>query len=766
MTKKNKNINAESLQLKKDASLLHALFDNHPNAMVFVDDNFKIQFFNKKAVDSALFFEKKQMKLADDIHDFVTGEDPQTFDDLFYKALKGNQQSFIKTYTVEDKAYYLQFDFQPVTDLEVFNGVFLQVSNVTSNLQDLRNVSLTQAALYESEQRYKMLVESAFDAIYVIRDYRFEYVNKRYEELTGYSFKEVTDPDFNIAQTLTDKSKFIMEERFEARKNGKNIPSKYEFQVKRKDGKVVDVEISTAQLKAENGVVVLGIMRDISDRIEIQKALKRERTYFKHLFESIPFGVVILSNQDVVLDCNQTFLKMFAYKKTQVIGNPINELIVPDFLKKEGNDLTIDVALGKVIISETTRKTADGNLMQVSIHGHPVTLPDGSQIIFGAYQDITDRKKTEQALEQERELMNALMDTIPDTIYFKDTSSNFLRINKAQLNALGVEKQADAIGKSDFDFFDHEHAQRAYEEERKVMSMDKPLINRVEKVETAIGTRWFSATKVPLKNGNKEIIGLAGISRDITELKSLEENLRKNEAYLSELNAEKDKLFSIIAHDLRAPFNSFIMLSELFVDEQYNLSLEEMQRMAVSMHKAASNLSDLLDNLLDWSRLQRNIFQVEKSRIKLNILVDEILDMLSDTIKQKKLKLKVEVAENFKMNADKRMVSGILRNLLSNAIKFTPEGGNIRIDAGTDEKEYFISVKDNGIGIPEKLQPNLFKIDGKTGRKGTAGESSSGLGLILVKEFVEKHHGRIEVDSIENSGSTFSVFIPVNDIVE
>jgi len=765
MTKKYKNRNAESLKLKKDASLLHALFDNHPNAMVFVDDNFKVQFFNKKAVESALFFEKKQMKLGDDIHDFVTGEDPQTFNDLFQKALNGRQQSFIKTYTVEDKAYYLQFDFQPVTDLEAFNGVFLQVSNVASNLQVLHNVSLTQAALYESEQRYKMLVESAFDAIYVIRDYRFEYVNKRYEELTGYSFKEVTDPDFNIAQTLTDKSKFIMEERFEARKNGKNIPSKYEFQVKRKDGKVVDVEISTAQLNAEEGVVVLGIMRDISDRIEIQQALKRERAYFKHLFESIPFGVVILSNQDVVLDCNQTFLKMFAYKKTQVIGNPINDLIVPDFLKDEGNGLTIDAALGKVIISETTRKTADGNLMQVSIHGHQVTQPDGSQIIFGAYQDITDRKKTEQALEQERELMNALMDTIPDTIYFKDTGSNFLRVNKAQLKALGVNKQADAIGKSDFDFFDHEHAQRAYEEERKVMSMDKPLINRVEKVETAVGTRWFSATKVPLKNGNKEIIGLAGISRDITELKSLEENLRKNEAYLSELNAEKDKLFSIIAHDLRAPFNSFIMLSELFVDEQYNLSLEEMQRMAVSMHKAASNFSDLLDNLLDWSRLQRNIFQVEKSRIKLKILVDEILDMLSDTIKQKKLKLKVEVAENFKMNADKRMLSGILRNLLSNAIKFTPEGGNIRIVAGTDEKEYFISVKDNGIGIPDKLQPNLFKIDGKTGRKGTAGESSSGLGLILVKEFVEKHHGRIEVDSIENSGSTFSVFIPVNDIV-
>ncbi|HOI32479.1 MAG: PAS domain S-box protein [Bacteroidales bacterium] len=765
MTKKNKNISTESLQLKKDASLLHALFDNHPNAMVFVDDNFNIQFFNKKAVDSALFFEKKQMKLGDDIHDFVTGEDPEAFNGLFNKALHGIPQSFIKTYTVEDKEYYLQFDFQPVNDLEAFKGVFLQVTNVTSNLQDLRNVSLTQAALYESEQRYKSLVESAFDAIYVIRDHKFEYVNKRYEQLTGFSFKDVTHPDFKIEQTLTEKSKKIMEERFEARRKGEPVPSNYEFQVKRKDGKVVEVEISTALLQSDDDMVVLGIMRDISDRIETQKALQRERAYFKHLFESIPFGVVILSNQDVVLECNQTFLKMFVYKKAQVIGQPINELIVPDFLKNEGNDLTTDVASGNIIFSETTRRTSDGKLLQVSIHGHPVVLPDGNKIIFGAYQDISGRKKMEQALDQERELMNALMDTIPDTIYFKDTGSNFLRVNKAQLKVLGVEKQKEAIGKSDFDFFDQEHAQRAYEEERKVMALDKPLINRIEKVETAVGTKWFSATKVPLKNGNNEIIGLAGISRDITEIKSLEESLRKNEAYLSELNAEKDKLFSILAHDLRAPFNSFIMLSELFVDEQYNLSLDEMRRMAASMHKAASNLTDLLDNLLDWSKLQRNLFQIEKSRIKLELLVEETLDMLNDSIKRKKLNLKVKIPDNFKIIADKRMLSGILRNLLSNAVKFTPDGGNILISAGVTESESFITVKDSGIGIPERLMPILFRIDGNTGRKGTAGEPSSGLGLILVKEFIEKHNGRIEIDSVENVGSTFNVFFPLKDLV-
>jgi PAS domain S-box-containing protein len=745
---------------EKDAILLDVLFDNNQDTLVFVNEDFKIQFFNRKAVERSFFFEKKEMKPGMDIHDFATGTDRRLFDSYFHKALEGKQQSLIKTYVIDDKVYYLSFDFQPIASDKVMRGVLLHVRDITSDHELRQTQSQAEAALHESEQRYKMLVERAFDAIYLIRNHNFEYVNKRYEELTGYTSEEVTHPDFDINVILTKNSKRVMDERFEARKRGESLPSKYEFQLKRKDGKVVDVEISTALLLSEGDVLVLGIMRDISDRIEARKALLREKAYFKHLFESLLFGVVVLNNKDMVLDCNSEFLKMFGYKKNQVINKRINDLIVPDFLKDEGSNLTTDVVTGKIIASETKRKTADGKLLHVSIHGQPVTLPDGNHIIFGIYQDISDRKKTEEALAEERELMNALMDTIPDTIYFKDTSGNFLRVNQAQLNTLGVQKHEEAVGKSDFDFFDHEHAQRAYEEERRVISQGIPLVNRIEKVETANGTRWFSATKVPLKNARQEIIGLAGISRDITEMKQMENELRKNEAYLSELNAEKDKLFSIIAHDLRSPFNSFIMLSEMFADEQYNLSLEEMRKMAQSMHKSASNLSDLLDNLLDWSRLQRDLFKTEKTRLKLHHLVDEALDAMREVIEQKKLNIQLDLPENFKLIADKRMLSSIIRNLLSNAVKFTPSGGTIRISAGANATESCITVKDSGIGMPEKIKSRLFQIDSKTGRKGIDGEPTSGLGLILVKEFVDKHHGRIEIESEEHAGSSFKVIIP------
>ncbi len=528
-----------------------------------------------------------------------------------------------KPFKISENGKYLEFYFQALSSASgVKGGVSLTVRDVTREQHLAEAHKLSTDALRQSEQRYKMLVENAFDAIYLIRNYNFEYINKRYEKLTGYSSEEVLAPDFDINCMLTPKSKAIMEERYEARKNGEKLPSQYEFQVKSKSGNVIDVEITTAAVSENDEVLVLGIMRDVSDRLSVRAALENEKAYFKHLFESLPFGVVVLNQEDSVLDCNSAFLTMFKLEKEHTVNSKINDLIVPDFLKAEGNALTNDIILGKVIARETTRISSDGNLLQVAISGQPITMPDGSQIIFGTYQNITRRKKTERALQQERKLMNALMDNIPDTIYFKDTASNFTRINKAQQKALGVKTAEDAMGKSDLIFFDQAHAQKSFEEERSVMSRNKPLINKIEKLKTSDGWKWFSATKVPLKNDDNDIIGLAGISRDITEMKLMEEVLRQNEQYLQNINAEKDKLFSIIAHDLRSPFNSFIMLTDMFIDKEYDLTVNDMKSIALSMKKSASNLTDLLDNLLDWSRIQRGgLFNIQLVEIELFSLV-------------------------------------------------------------------------------------------------------------------------------------------------
>ncbi len=744
-----------------DERLFQALLQESDDALIFVDENKVIRYFNEKADRSALFFNNRRIEKGQPVLQYIDAQELSAFTEHLELAMSGNLVSSKKEFRVDNQTHVLNFTFQPVSPDSGINGVFIAIKNQTE--QELLNEAHQQAeqALIDSERKYKMLVENAFDAIYLIRNRNFEYCNQRFLDLTGYKSNEVVSQTFDFADLLSEKSQAIVEARYEARKRGEELPSQYEFQIKRKDGGLVDVEISTVSLSEGDQVVVLGIMRDISERIAAREALRNERAYFKHLIESLPFGVVVLSTDDSVLDCNPYFLDMFKLEKANVINHKINDLIVPKKLKDEGNELTGLVAGGGEINHETIRQRTDGKLLNVAIKARPTKLPDGSSIVFGTYQDISDRKKAEEALQYERDLMDALMNNIPDTIYFKDTKSRFIRINKAQCRALGVAKAEDAYGKTDLDFFDTEHAKKTSEEEQVIMQQSKPLINSVEHIETAKGWRWYSATKVPIKNKKGIAIGLAGISRDITELKTMEETLRQNELRLKNINAEKDKLFSIIAHDLRSPFNSFLMLTEMFLDDTFGLTVDEIKKLAVSMHKSAANLSDLLDNLLNWSRLQRGLIDFEKVDVRLDEVAATIVDSVDEMIRSKDLVIQNDIPVGFIVKADPGMIASMLRNTLTNAVKFTPKGGVVNLQAWySDDHKAHIKVNDSGIGMPPRIKENLFTIDGKVGRKGTEGEPTAGLGLILVKEFVDKHKGSIQISSVENEGTEFEIILP------
>lgn len=745
-----------------DQQLLQALFQENDDALIFVDENKVIRYFNEKADRSALFFNNRRINKGQNVLQYIDDQELSAFTEHLSLALNGHLVSSKKTFIVKDQTHILNFTFQPVSQTDTgIKGAFIAIKDQTE--QELLTEAHQQAeyALIESERKYKMLVENAFDAIYLIRNRNFEYCNQRFLDLTGYNTDEVVSNTFDFAHLLSEKSQAIVEARYQARKRGEELPSQYEFQIKRKDGGLVDVEISTVSLSEGDQVVVLGIMRDISERIEARNALHNERAYFKHLIESLPFGVVVLSRDDLVLDCNPHFLNMFGLDKLNVIAHKINDLIVPKKLKNEGNELTGIVAGGGEINHETIRQRTDGKLIHVAIKAKPTKLPDGSSIVFGTYQDISDRKKAEEALHYERDLMDALMNNIPDTIYFKDTKSRFIRVNKAQCRALGVTKDEEAYGKTDLDFFDTEHAKKTSEEEQVIMQQNIPQINSVEHIETAKGWRWYSATKVPIKNRKGVTIGLAGISRDITELKTMEETLRQNELRLKNINAEKDKLFSIIAHDLRSPFNSFLMLTEMFLDETFDLTVDEIKKLAVSMHKSAANLSDLLDNLLNWSRLQRGMIDFEKVDVRLDEVAVTIIDSIEEMIRSKNLIIQNDIPFGFIIKADPGMLASMLRNTLTNAVKFTPKGGIISLQAShSDDNQAHVKVIDSGIGMPDRIKDNLFTIDGKVGRKGTEGEPTAGLGLILVKEFVDKHKGSILISSTEHEGTEIEIVLP------
>ncbi len=259
------------------------------------------------------------------------------------------------------------------------------------------------------------------------------------------------------------------------------------------------------------------------------------------------------------------------------------------------------------------------------------------------------------------------------------------------------------------------------------------------------------------ENGKECLVTL----NDIDSLKQAEaEIVLKNEA-LMKLNAEKDKFFSILAHDLRNPFNSLLGFTQLMVGEFPTLTKAEIYKIAVSMRKSATNLFRLLENLLEWSRVQRNLTTFDPMALLLKPELKDCIIFVRESAVVKNIEIIDEVSEDIEIIADKNMLESVLRNLINNAIKFTHPGGKIHVSAKPmTDNLVEISVKDTGIGMKQSLSDKLFQIDEKTGRRGTEGEPSTGLGLILCREFVVMNGGTIGVDSTDGKGSRFYFTLP------
>lgn len=236
------------------------------------------------------------------------------------------------------------------------------------------------------------------------------------------------------------------------------------------------------------------------------------------------------------------------------------------------------------------------------------------------------------------------------------------------------------------------------------------------------------------------------------------ELLVKNET-LKNINLEKDKLFTIIAHDLRGPFSSFMGITQMLSDDISLFSKEDLQTFAKKMNRSATDLFNLLENLLQWSRMQQGTIQFNPENINLKQILSGNLELLKNSAEEKGITLKIDIPDNIDLNADSKMIQTIIRNLVSNAIKFTSGGGHIELKAKQEGSETVISVKDDGIGMPEETLDKIFHLNNETGRFGTAGEPSSGLGLLICKDFVEKHNGKLTAKSTVKKGSTFTVTI-------
>lgn len=240
----------------------------------------------------------------------------------------------------------------------------------------------------------------------------------------------------------------------------------------------------------------------------------------------------------------------------------------------------------------------------------------------------------------------------------------------------------------------------------------------------------------------------------------------ENSIRIIQSNKTKDKFFSIIAHDLKSPVSTMLGFTEELNNNFDRSEKEEQKEFIGIIYKSVKNTSNLLENLLLWASAQKGNIGFNREELNLNLIASESMELMSHSAKKKDIQVIIQIPNEIFVHADKNMLSTIIRNLLSNAIKFTPKGGEINIIAQqkwTIKTEQFVEiiVKDNGIGIPKEMQSKLFEISENKSTYGTEKEKGSGLGLILCKEFVEKHNGKIWIESDGCKGSSVIFTIPL-----
>ncbi|MGE0088116.1 MAG: PAS domain S-box protein [Bacteroidales bacterium] len=504
-------------------------------------------------------------------------------------------------------------------------------------------------------------------------------------------------------------------------------------------------------------------------RIEIRLAESEKKLNdFVNLLPEIVFE--INANMQIIF-INQRCSDFIGYSKEDFLQNSVHlkDIIIPeDFVRM--NKIFVENFNG---IRNTCNTFGiihkNGSLLNVQLHNNPVWENNKVVSLRCIAINITDKARFEKKLKEQEEKFRLIYENSPIPYQSLNTFVDVIEVNPAWLKKLGYTRE-EVVGENftkfivpelrdlflkKFEIFKSEGEIKDLQFQ--LMSKDGRIfiVNYNGKIET---------------NESGKFIKSHCVFNDITLQIKAENTIIQSEQKLRELNATKDKFFSILAHDLKNPFNDIIGFSYLLSSNIYKYDLPKIEQFSNIIHQSAKLTFNLLENLLDWSRSQTGNLKFIPESFDINELILENIDLFQSTANNKSIKLFNEVDGILHVYADKNMIRTIIRNLISNAIKFTNQGGFVRITGSLSKAYVTISVVDNGVGINYDDQKKLFRIDTNVTRQGTEKERGTGLGLILCKEFIERNGGKIDFESQPGRGSRYFFTVPVakteNDLFE
>ncbi len=470
---------------------------------------------------------------------------------------------------------------------------------------------------------------------------------------------------------------------------------------------------------------------------------------------------------------NNAFTKAYGYSTGEVTWKTI-DIIFAEKQNSESLDEIKNKAKKNSFKGTQYHKRKNGRNFLVLSHIANIRNELNETIAFVSTSvDLSDHSLVEDILEIDENKYKSLFTELKETVYESTPDGRILDINPSGVELFGYDSKEELLAiKSAAELYrnpeDREELAEILEKDGFVKNYEIEVINKhgeiLNLLETAIG----------VEDSNGKITSYRGILHDITETKKNQELLTKyleqlagvndqlkiSEAELRRVNNEKDKFFSILSHDLKTPVSAIMSYSEILKDEFETLSGDEIKQFIGSLNEVSSNLFELLEGLLNWSRVQTGRMPYFPEILDIRYIIDSLHKFYLPSAQKKKISLTTSAIGSCRVFADENMVRTVLRNLISNAIKFTRESGKILIKADESENFVNVSIKDNGIGIKQKNIDKLFRIDVHHTTAGTANETGTGLGLILCKELIERNNGTITVKSKQGLGTTFRITLP------
>ncbi|PLX16895.1 MAG: hypothetical protein C0599_14500 [Salinivirgaceae bacterium] len=646
-----------------------------------------------------------------------------------------------------------------ITAMELFgNKMILGIA------QDITERLKAESVIKERESKYRILAENMIDLVAQHEpDGTYTYISPSVLNLLGYAPEELigTNP-YELFHP--DDLEHIKKESHEAALKGKDVTN-IEYRIRKKNGDYIWFLTHTKPIFNDKKELVQlqTHSQDITERVKAENEIKESEAKYRMLADNMVDLVVQHNLEGELTYVSPSSYNLWGYRSEELLGKKIYKIFHPDETAKVRNVFNEMVnSWGVEINSEFRIKHKDGMVVWVSASTKSITNRENEVVKLQThFKDITERVYSEKKLNESLIYLKLAQEIAKignwqfDPMEGKPTwSDEIFRIYERDPE-LGTPEIKDYQ-----DIFDKVNYEKFHQAFSDALKNGQPYSLKLELGIPNGGKKYIRTICKPVYKTAKGYF-LRGTIQDITEQQKKQIELIKREEELEELNHTKDKLFSIISHDLKSPLGSIIGFSELIEHNFDKYSTDKIKRFNNLIYTSSKSISEILENLLTWSRSQRNKLLYEPDNLNVAYIIEKVINLEEGTAERKHISIINKVPVNQKVYADDKMLMAILRNLVSNAIKFSHENGEIILSSSKTGNKLKISVKDSGVGVEKERAKRMFKIVDNSSTKGTAGEEGTGLGLTICKEFVERHGGKIWMESEPDKGATFHFTIPL-----